>query len=247
MGRGVRYACAGGILSTGAPLGLVAVRLATKPKAAVSIDAGMREIAADAATYAYVGVSTAAAFALLGYLLGRQADRLARLSETDALTGLANTRGFFRRLDSELDRSRRYRTPLALLLVDLDRLKAINDRHGHRAGDEAIRTVAGVIRSELRRADLGARLGGDEFAILASSTAMAPAVALAGRIAAKTRRASPPYRLTTSIGVAAFEPVAGRGAPDAATLVRAADRAMYDAKRGGRDMVVAASLDDAAG
>jgi hypothetical protein len=104
-----------------------------------SLRGAVRElVAADAVGYIYVGASTAVVFGLFGYILGRQADRLAVLSETDALTGLTNARGFFDRLDRELARSRRYREPLALLLVDLDGLKDINDRYGRRAGDEAM-------------------------------------------------------------------------------------------------------------
>lgn len=103
------------------------------------------------------------------------------LSETDVLTGLANARGLFDRLEAELARSRRYHEPLALLLVDLDGLKRINDRHGHHAGDEAIRSLAAVIRFQLRESDVGARWGGDEFAVLAPNTSEHDAVALAAR------------------------------------------------------------------
>lgn len=242
MRRSFAYACAGGVLSTGAPLGLAAVRLATGAAAPrpPSIRSGVRALAADPTAYAYVGTSTLVAFALFGYVLGRQADRLARLSETDALTGLANRRGFFERLDAEIARSRRYREPLALLLVDLDRLKHINDRHGHRAGDEAIRTVADVIRSELRRPDLGARVGGDEFAVVAPRTPRQAALVLAERIRLAISRRSAPDRLTASIGVTTVEPERDRLPRAAADLVRAADRAMYDAKRRGRDRVVTA-------
>ena len=77
-------------------------------------------------------MSTAVAFMLFGYILGRQGDWLAELSVTDPLTGLANARGLFDRIDAEVARSRRYREPLALLCLDLDSLKGINDRCGHR-------------------------------------------------------------------------------------------------------------------
>ena len=74
------------------------------------------------------------------------------------------------RLDAEIKRSRRYREPLSLLFLDVDGLKNINDRHGHRAGSEALREVAGVIRAELRETDTGARWGGDEFTVIAPNT-----------------------------------------------------------------------------
>jgi hypothetical protein len=116
------------MLAIGAPLGLLRIRLARRSRRAgsLSLNGAIRELTADPAEFIYVGASTAVAFTLFGYALGRQADRLARLSETDALTGLCNARGLFDRLDAELARSYRYREPLALLLVDLDSLKRIN-------------------------------------------------------------------------------------------------------------------------
>jgi diguanylate cyclase (GGDEF)-like protein len=206
----------------------------------------LREAAGDPPDYIYVGTSTAIAFSLFGYALGRQADRLAELSETDALTGLSNARGLFDRLDAELARSRRYREPIALLFVDLDGLKSINDRYGHRAGDEAIRNLADVIRSQLRESDVGARWGGDEFAVLAPNTSRAAALALAERIRALIPRQSVEWPLSGSVGVAAIEPRTDGEVWDASTLMRAADAAMYDAKRGGRNKVVVASPTDAA-
>lgn len=247
MLRRFSYACAGGLLSAGAPVGLLAVRLArdVRSSAAMSLRSALRELAADPAGYLYVGSSTAVVFALFGYMLGRQADRLATLSETDALTGLSNARGLLGRLETELARSRRYREPLALLLVDLDGLKTINDRYGHRAGDEAIRSLANVIRSELRETDVGARLGGDEFAILAPNTAKAAAFALAERIRALIPEQTAQWPLTASVGVATLDPGTERELADSATLMRTADAAMYEAKRRGRNRVVAGSQGDA--
>ena len=243
MRRRLAYACVGGLLSAGAPVGLFAVRRAHRRRrlSSTSPRGATREGAADPPDYIYVGVSTAAAFTLLGYILGRQADRLAELSKTDSLTGLSNARGLFERLDAELARSRRYREPLALLLVDLDALKSINDRHGHRAGDDAIRSVADVIRSELRKSDVGARWGGDEFAVLAPGTSRAAASALAERIRALIPERSRQWPVTVSVGVATVDPHLDRQGIDSATLMGAADAAMYEAKRSGRDRVVVAS------
>jgi diguanylate cyclase (GGDEF)-like protein len=242
MRRRFAYACAGGLLSAGAPIGLFAVRLArhrrrfwpTSPRAAT------RDIAADAPDYIYVGISTAVALTLFGYILGRQADRLVMLSATDSLTGLSNARGLFDHLDAELTRSRRYREPLALLSVDLDGLKSINDRYGHPAGDDAIRSVADVIRSELRESDLGARWGGDEFAVLAPSTSRVAALALAERIRALIPQRSTRWPLSVSVGVTTLDPNTDGEGFDSATLMRAADAAMYEAKHSGRDRVVVA-------
>jgi two-component system, cell cycle response regulator len=222
---------------------LFAVRLARHPRRfwPTSPRAATRDVAADAPDYIYVGISTAVALTLFGYILGRQADRLATLSETDPLTGLSNARGLFDRLDAELARSRRYREPLALLSVDLDGLKSINDRYGHRAGDDAIRSVADVIRSELRESDLGARWGGDEFAVLAPCTSKVAALALAERIRALIPQRSTWWPLSVSTGVVTLDPNTDREDIGSATLMRAADAAMYEAKRSGRNRVVIAS------
>ena len=242
MRRRFAYACAGGLVSAGAPVGLLAARLAhhaSGPRS-VSVRAAVRELGADRPGFIYVATTTALAFALFGYVLGRQADQLTELSETDSLTGLWNARGLFRRLDTELARSRRYREPFALLLLDLDGLKNINDRYGHDAGDEALRGLAEAIRSELREADVPARWGGDEFALLAPNTSSVAAIALAERIRSLIPQRSVQYPLTGSVGVAAIDPAAGGEFVDAAVLMRTADAAMYEAKRRGRNRVVMA-------
>jgi diguanylate cyclase (GGDEF)-like protein len=199
------------------------------------------EATRDPHDYIYVGVSTMLAFSAFGYLLGRQGDRLAELSETDPLTGLANARRLFDRLVLELARSRRYRAPLALLLVDLDGLKCVNDQFGHAAGDEAIRSLSNVIRSQLRETDVAGRWGGDEFGVLAPSTSADAAVSLAERIRALIPQEGTPWRLSGSVGVAAVDPRIHAEAVDAPTLMRAADRALYEAKRTGRNRVAVAS------
>jgi diguanylate cyclase (GGDEF)-like protein len=242
--RRVTYACAGGLLSVGAPLGLCAVRLARRPPPAAGFSLGraFREIAGDPPDYIYVGTSTAIAFTLFGFMLGRQADRLANLSETDPLTGLSNARGLHVRFDVELSRWRRYLEPLSLLLVDLDGLKTINDRHGHRAGDMAICALADVIRSQLRDTDLGARVGGDEFAILAPATSSAAAMALAERIRSLIPKRSAMSALTGSVGVVTVDPKADeQGVVDPIALMSTADAAMYEAKRRGRNRVFSIS------
>jgi diguanylate cyclase (GGDEF)-like protein len=236
MVRRLSYTLAGGFLSLGAPLGLLAIRLCQH---GLSPHHVTREVTADPVLYAYVGTSTAIAFSLFGYMLGRQADRLADLSETDALTGLYNARGLSRRLDTELARSRRYREPLALLLVDLDGLKHINDRQGHAAGDQALRHVAEAIRTELRESDVGARWGGDEFAIVASNTSETAARALAERVRALIARPRGSWPLTGSLGVILVDVHQDRDRIDSATLMRAADTALYEAKaRGGNTVAI---------
>src|SRR5688500_15307179 len=156
MQRRFSYALTAGILCSGAPTNL-----------------------------AGLGAARPILFALFGYLLGRHADELAELAETDGLTCLLNPRGFSARLRSEIKRSKRYREPLSLLFLDLVGLKEINDRHGHRAGSEALRGVAGVIRAELRESDTGGRCGGDEFKIIAPNTTGAAAVQVDDRVRAR--------------------------------------------------------------
>jgi diguanylate cyclase (GGDEF)-like protein len=242
MQRRFAYACAGGLLSAGAPVGLLAVRGRRRQQNAASTSwrGAVREAAGDRRDYVYVGASTAIAFTVFGYVLGRQADRLAELSETDPLTGLANARRLFERLDVELARSRRYREPLALLLVDLDGLKRINDEFGHHAGDQAIRRLADVIRSQLRETDVAARWGGDEFAVLAPNTSREAAVVLAERIRASIPEQRAGWHLSGSLGVVTIDPTVEEDVVDSATLMRAADAVLYEAKRTGGSRVVVA-------
>lgn len=242
MPRRILYAACGTLLSLGAPVGLLLLRLGfDRGVSPVRIGS---ELATDVPTYAYISLSTAIVFTLFGYALGRQADRLAQLSITDALTGLHNARALEERLRHELARSTRYRQPLSLLLIDLDGLKVINDRLGHDAGDRALRHIAVVIQSQLRFSDLGARWGGDEFALLAPNTGAMAAAALAERVRSLVAndpagRFVPP--VTISIGIATFDPDQDIGV-DRVTLMRTADSALYEAKRMGRNRIAIAPL-----
>jgi two-component system, cell cycle response regulator len=245
MRRRFTYALTAGMLSSGAPAGLLGIRLARRDDE-VSLQKLRTEIAADTAAYVYVGGATAVIFAMFGYILGRHADALAELSETDALTTLLNARGFAQRLRAEIKRSKRYREPLSLLFLDLDGLKHINDRHGHRAGSEALRQVAEVIRGELRASDAGARWGGDEFTILAPNTDIAAAASFAERIRVRIAEHVSDWPLTASIGVASLDNRNGSEPSDPAALMRSADDAMYEAKRRGKNTVVTAQTNGAA-
>jgi two-component system, cell cycle response regulator len=240
MRRRAAYACAGGLLSVGAPMGLCAVRLGRRARrrTEMSLRGALREIGGNLPDYFYVGASTAVALALFGFVVGRQADQLADLSETDPLTGLTNARGLSDHLEAELARLRRYHGPLSLLLLDLDGLKGINDRYGHRAGDDAIRCLGEVIRSQLRESDLGARWGGDEFAVVAPNTSKDAALALAERIRSLLGEQDGQPPLTGSVGVATVDPTIDGGMVSRAALMRAADAALYEAKRLGRNRVI---------
>ena len=163
----------------------------------------------------------------------REVEALAR---SDVLTGLANRRQFDERFARALARTQRARQPLALLLMDIDAFKQINDRHGHAVGDEVLRTFAGRLSDCVRSTDLVARLGGDEFAVLVEDAGLPEAAeAIARKLIAGMARpmvvaGGVDVDVTTSIGIAfAVQP------PDQDTLVRAADAALYAAKRAGRN------------
>lgn len=240
------YALAG-LLSSGAPTGLLGIRLA-KDAASVPVDRVQHEEVSDRYAQMMVGIATAIVFAAFGYILGRQADQLAELSETDPLTALLNARGFTTRLRNELKRAKRSRESISLLFLDLDGLKDINDRHGHRAGSAALRQVAGVIRSELRASDAAARWGGDEFVVVAPSTANEAALALAERIRRRISEQIAPWSgrqsMTVSIGVATINGSLSGTPSDSVALMRAADNAVYEAKRRGKNTVVGSEIKD---
>ncbi len=168
---------------------------------------------------------------------------LRELAQTDPLTSLANLRAFRARLEDEVKRARRYRTPLTCVMADLDQLKPINDQLGHAAGDRAIAQVAAVIREELRETDFGARYGGDEFVVLLPHTAADEGRVFAERVCARIRATEllvgdRRLSLGASFGVACRTPEHA-DAP-AEELVHAADAALYAAKRDGRGRVAVA-------
>jgi diguanylate cyclase (GGDEF)-like protein len=163
------------------------------------------------------------------------------LATTDPLTGLANRRHFDDRLQAELRRCSRTNLPVAVLLLDLDHFKEINDHWGHAAGDTALCRVAELLRNELRASDLPARLGGDEFAVLLPETSAAQAEFVAQKLRdrlalARLRTAGqgPPHP-GASVGVAASMPgqalESGPGVSAASGLLARADHALYAAKQ----------------
>lgn len=157
---------------------------------------------------------------------------LVALAETDGLTGLVNRRGFTARAASALARAQRHGQPLVLLMIDIDRFKAINDRHGHAAGDEALRLFARALRQAGRRSDLCARYGGEEFCVLLDHADRAAAHRFDARLRQGLRELSPAPGevLDYSAGVA----VLGDDGNDLDALLRRADAALYRAKETGR-------------
>lgn len=175
---------------------------------------------------------------------------LEQLATTDALTGIANRRVFQAQLASEWARAGREGRTLSLLMIDVDDFKAYNDALGHQTGDACLRRVAQVVAAHAARAgDVAARYGGEEFAVLLTGIGAEGTLAVAERVRAAvaglgiTHPASPAAPVVTiSVGFASARPVPGALA---ATLVAAADAALYEAKRSGRNRVVAAAAADA--
>ncbi|HSW41073.1 MAG TPA: GGDEF domain-containing protein [Patescibacteria group bacterium] len=164
----------------------------------------------------------------------RTRDAAVRLSATDALTGLANRGYIIAALEREIDRATRYRRGFCLLMADLDGLKELNDTYGHRVGDRALATVAGVIRESVRRIDIPARLGGDEFVVLLPETDREGARVVADKIrqgVAAAGLGERGERIPIAVSIGLGEWVPGRSLDD---LMAAADDAMYDAKRHAR-------------
>jgi len=171
--------------------------------------------------------------------LVRSARQLEVLATTDPLTGLFNRRHFLSAMEAEWSRFQRYYRSLSVLMVDIDHFKAVNDRFGHAAGDEAIKAVAAVCISGKRKSDLVGRVGGEEFAILLPETSMSRARVVAERIRRKIEALAlptggAPLTLSVSVGVAeAFTSMSGVDA-----LMKAADGALYEAKAQGRNRSV---------
>jgi diguanylate cyclase (GGDEF)-like protein/PAS domain S-box-containing protein len=171
--------------------------------------------------------------------------QLTHMANNDALTGLHNRYRFEEELAEELAAGERYDNPGAVLVLDLDNFKYVNDGFGHGAGDEVLRGVSEVLKSRLRRSDILARLGGDEFAILVRSAGEEEARSVAQELLEQVRAYTPqvegqPVRMTASIGVAVID----HGVSNPSELMADADRAMYDAKESGRDRITFLDPDD---
>jgi diguanylate cyclase (GGDEF)-like protein len=189
--------------------------------------------------------------ALLGYLANQMAaalenvalhERVAREARMDELTGLPNHRHFQESLAGELERLRRFRRSLALIMIDIDAFKAVNDTYGHQQGDEVLRGVAAVLREGSRATDIPARYGGEELALVMPETDLDGAFAAAEGLRRDVESLSFPLEDGRSLGVTISLGVAATGAEPvgAADLIAAADDALYAAKRGGRNRTMRA-------
>ncbi len=158
-------------------------------------------------------------------------ERLQRGALTDGLTGVANRRAFDVALDREVALAARTDAPLAVVILDLDQFKALNDTYGHLAGDDVLRVVGAALRQCTRQGDLVARYGGEEFVLLLPGSTDSDAVGAARRVREVLRGVPGPRPVTASLGIAVRPERGATGAE----LLAAADRALYAAKQGGRD------------
>lgn len=179
-------------------------------------------------------LATTAAPALMRERMAQHFDELTRLATVDPVTGLFNRRYFESRLVAEVERARRQQQDLALLMIDIDDFKRINDTRGHLDGDRTLHDVADLLRQSVRIFDVCARFGGDEFAIVMPGASASVAMQVAERIRARVVRhfGHESLRVTVSVGGGMFESEKGSH-----ELIEAADRALMAAKAGGKNVV----------
>lgn len=210
--------------------------------------AGSGSPTTDQAVTVAVNLAVLYLLAAIGSYVGREQrrsrDAALRMSAVDALTGLYNRTFFFVALEREIARSERSGRGFCLIMLDLDELKSINDRHGHHAGDAVLRSVAETVKSGIRKIDVAARYGGDEFVALLPETDPTGGWVLAEKIRLGVAEEGVPGvegHPTVSVGVVSY-PTDGRTAD---ALMLSADRAMYVSKRGGKNRVARASAEPA--
>jgi two-component system, cell cycle response regulator len=167
-------------------------------------------------------------------------EKLKELVDIDDLTGLYNMRSLYNRLEKELDRAYRYQRQVAVVMMDMDFFKSVNDGHDHLFGSFVLSEVGKIIRSSIRTNDLGARYGGDEFLIVLAEINRDGAMRFCDRLRSQIEKhefvsGKDRIKLTASIGFS-LSPL-GNSRPDAKDLARAADVALYEAKRSGRNCV----------
>ena len=236
------YSLIGLILGICAPIGALIIRVIVMR---VPIGA---DIATNRFFYLYQLIGTCVVFVVAGWIAGLRAEQLRdaesfyhALSEHDALTGLYNARAFRNRYGRLLERAARTGAPVSLLLIDVDHLKQINDRHGHTTGNKVLMHVATALREAKRAEDSAARWGGDEFAILLEGADEAAAMRVAENVLAQVNAKPVSFTrgLTTTVTIGMCTATHVSAETD---LFASADRALYTAKREGRNRVASCAV-----
>jgi len=189
--------------------------------------------------YLYMSLGTAVVFSLFGAYMGHKEDLLSSLVVKDPLTQLFNKAYFNERLEEELAKAERNKEPLCLVMMDIDHFKKINDKYGHRCGDEVLVAVANALRETCRHNEVAARVGGEEFCILLSTTNSSRGLIAAQRFKNSVDKLSikTPEGLIKpklSLGVCSTLPQKSREYVD---IYARADQAMYAAKLAGRNRI----------
>ncbi len=191
-------------------------------------------------------LASALVLGLFAYVVAQLRDREQRLKEmvkTDYLTGVENRRSFMDRAETEFARARRFKKPLAVVMLDVDHFKHVNDSYGHGTGDEVLKVVARILAAEVRRHDVIARYGGEEFALLLAETDEAQARIMAERCrqtieSARLAMGGAAIKVTASVGIAAYP---REDVSRIEQLIELADKALYQAKESGRNRTVSAA------
>jgi two-component system cell cycle response regulator len=240
------------VLGFGAPLGSLILRGILAGHFGL---AWMRsEASAQPFFYVYMVAATPAVFAAFGLVFGWLADRviaqnaalghlnrvLERQTMLDEVTGLLNRRQLDVEIEREIERARRYRHPIAGIMIDVDDFKQINDTRGHLMGDVALKKIAAVVRASIRKVDVAGRYGGDEFLVLLPEAVMDSARTVAIRIQEGIRQCKidvprPSLSLTASIGLFAFPDC---GFLDRKVFIETVDVALLKAKKAGKNRIV---------
>lgn len=172
----------------------------------------------------------------------RKESILQDMASTDSLTGLLNRQTFLQRAEKEFTRTRRYSRPLAVVMIDVDRFKSINDKFGHAVGDQVLRSVSAICQGSLRGSDVFGRIGGEEFVLLLPDTPHANAIYVAERMREQLmltpiQLENEMINITASFGVASMR----EDDTEFNSILERADLAMYEAKHGGRNQVKSAA------
>ena len=192
----------------------------------------------DVLLYTYMSFATAIVFSILGFAIGRRELMITDLALTDGLTSLYNKRYFTNRLDQEFERHIRNGSEMAIIQIDIDFFKNINDTYGHQTGDEVLKSIASLVQENCRRNEIAARVGGEELSIIAYDCEEKEAYTLAERIREKIKQLDFTkfgihQAITASFGIAIVNGDSNTGLD----VYQHADQALYLAKKTGRDKV----------